>query len=90
MRDKIKRRSLSSFHVKIEGKMGDSVVQSWFYRCCGKKNFQKLAKERHLSEREIQKFRVDYHDLKDVYEKLNKKKLESTVLGLVVLPNFQK
>jgi hypothetical protein len=34
LRDKIKRRTLSSFYVKIQGKMGGGFLSKVFYKCC--------------------------------------------------------
>ena len=72
LRDKIKRRTLSSFYVKIQGKMGGGVLSKVFYKCCGKKDFDKLAKAHHLNMRETLKFEADFKELRKVYKKVNK------------------
>lgn len=89
LRDKIKRRTLSSFYVKVQGKMGGSFLSRKFYKCCGKKNFDRLAKAHHLNERETKKFAADYEELRQAYKKMNKKISQNKGLSLVVLPNFQ-
>ena len=90
MRDKIKRRTLSSFYVKIQGKMGHSFLSKIFFKCCGKKNFEKLAKAHHLNIRETMKFEADYKELRKVYKKMNKGSGISKGIGMFVVPNFKK
>ncbi len=69
--------------------MGGGLISKLFYSCCGKKNFDRLAKEHHLNERETQKFAADYKELRESYNKMHSKITQSPGLGLVVLPNFQ-
>ena len=68
--------------------MGNGIFPKWCYKCCGKKDFERLAKAHHLNEREISKFTADYKEIKKAYKKMNDQSNKSGFLGLVVLPNF--
>ena len=52
--------------------MGGGFLSKVFYKCCGKKDFDKLAKAHHLNMRETLKFEADFKELRKVYKKVNK------------------
>ena len=88
LRDKIKRRLLSSFYVKIQGKLGTGLLPKCCQKRCGRKDFGALAKAHHLSDREVKKFELDYKELKKAYKNLQPKGVKHKVMGMIVLPNF--